>query len=176
MSFNTLIVSCCRPNVCRRNVCRRNIRPRGLKAAVEQQMTEPAVQREIYNREAPRNEKLHNRRIRVVSREIENGLPAINAEVRAVCKPYHGLHASVHWTGTYIWITVFKKIDFTLTKLSAKVFEFVPTYANISRLPLDARLRQGSRVCGYWPPSQLRDVSRHLRFHFSGPVWAFITV
>ena len=51
-----------------------------LKAAVKRQMTEPAVQQEIYNREAPRNETLHNRRMRIVSREIKNGLPTITVQ------------------------------------------------------------------------------------------------
>lgn len=51
-----------------------------LKAAVKRKTTEPAVQQEIYNREAPRNETLHNRRMRIVSREIENGLPTITVQ------------------------------------------------------------------------------------------------
>ena len=45
-----------------------------LKAAVKRKLTEPLVQRELYDRKAVRNETLHARRIRIVSREITNSL------------------------------------------------------------------------------------------------------
>lgn len=48
-----------------------------LKAAVKRQLSDPAIQREIFNRQAPRTETLHNRRVRIVRQEIENGLPTI---------------------------------------------------------------------------------------------------
>ena len=49
-----------------------------VKAAVKRRMTEPDVQREIYDRDVDRaGETLHMRRIRVVSREVEDALPAI---------------------------------------------------------------------------------------------------
>lgn len=42
-----------------------------LKAAVKRKLTEPQIQEEIYDREVVRTETLHQRRIRIVSREIE---------------------------------------------------------------------------------------------------------
>lgn len=50
-----------------------------LKAAVKQRLTEPAVQMEIYERDAPREETLHARRMRVLRRECEAALPEITA-------------------------------------------------------------------------------------------------
>ena len=50
-----------------------------LKAAVKRRITEPAIQREIYNRAVPRNESLHSCRMRVLRREVENCLPVITA-------------------------------------------------------------------------------------------------
>ena len=51
-----------------------------LKAAVKRRLTEPDVQREIFDREVPRNETLHNRRIGILSREIEQNLDCITQE------------------------------------------------------------------------------------------------
>ena len=48
-----------------------------LKAAVKRRLSEPLVQREIYDRHIPRNETLHNRRIRIVCREVESCLPVL---------------------------------------------------------------------------------------------------
>lgn len=51
-----------------------------LKAAVKQKLSEPAIQQEIYDRVAPQDETLPNRRIRVVSREMVNSLPVLTVQ------------------------------------------------------------------------------------------------
>ena len=48
-----------------------------LKAALKRKLMEPAIQQEIYNREAPCNETLHNCRMRVLRHEVEECLPVI---------------------------------------------------------------------------------------------------
>ena len=48
-----------------------------LKAVVKQRLVEPGVQREIYDRVASQDETLYNRRIRIVSREMDNALPVL---------------------------------------------------------------------------------------------------
>ena len=50
-----------------------------LKAAVKRRLTEPDIQREIYERNVPRDETLCARRIRILRREIEMSLPVITA-------------------------------------------------------------------------------------------------
>ena len=47
-----------------------------LKAAMKRQLSNP-VQREIYDRTAPREDTLHARHMRVLRREVENCLPTI---------------------------------------------------------------------------------------------------
>ena len=42
-----------------------------LKAAIKRRMAEPHVQRELYERDMPREETLHNRRMRILRREVE---------------------------------------------------------------------------------------------------------
>lgn len=49
-----------------------------LKAAVKRSLSEPHIQAEIYNRTSPGN--LQQRRIRVVSRELENCLPVVTIQ------------------------------------------------------------------------------------------------
>ena len=46
-----------------------------LKAAMKHQLSNPVVQRKIYDRVAPRGDTLHARRMRVLRREVENCLP-----------------------------------------------------------------------------------------------------
>ena len=51
-----------------------------LKAAVKQKLTEPEIQQEIYDRETVRTETLHQRRIRIVAREVENSLHVLTQQ------------------------------------------------------------------------------------------------
>jgi len=51
-----------------------------LKAAIKRRLGEPDVQREIYNRDLPRNETLHNRRMRILHREMTESLNEITIE------------------------------------------------------------------------------------------------
>lgn len=48
-----------------------------LKAAIKRRLTEPSVQQEIYDRDSPRVETLHARRVNVLRREVELALDVI---------------------------------------------------------------------------------------------------
>lgn len=50
-----------------------------VKAAIKRKLSEPAIQHEIYQRNHSRHETLHNRRLRILRREIELSLHEITA-------------------------------------------------------------------------------------------------
>ena len=51
-----------------------------IKATLKRRLTESSVQREIYDRDAPRYETLHARRLRILRREVELSLPVITPQ------------------------------------------------------------------------------------------------
>ena len=94
-----------------------------LKATVKRRITEPAIQREIYNRTGPINETLHNRRML----EVENCLPVIMVQKCADWwATYDGLHVSMftprrpHRLSVIGWFV--NTFEFTLTTSTLYLF------------------------------------------------------
>ena len=93
-----------------------------LKASVKRQLSDSAIQQEIYDRQALRNETLHSRRIRIVWREIENSLPAITIQK---CAQFFNhvvgyMPRCIRREPIYTWMTahcISDQLEFTLTKL-----------------------------------------------------------